>query len=454
MISPFFHRVIYYICAFSFIFNFAYSSSVAAAPKIIRDEEIERILKVYASPIFDQAGLDRHTVNLILVESPELNAFVAGGMNIFVYTGLILETEDPGEVIGVLAHETSHISSGHLIRTKLAMEHASKQSILTTLLGIAAALGTGSAEAGTAITLGGQNIVGRQFLAHSRANEASADQGAANFLKKAKLSPIGLHSFMEKLSSEELLPTSQQSEYVRTHPLTLNRVKFLARMVEESRYAEKPLPAEWLTLHQRMQAKLIGYLYPDRALRNQKSDFASQYAKAIAYYRKNKKDFALTILNQLIKQEPYNPYLYELKGQILLENGLIEDAIAPNKRAISLLPDASLFRVTYAHNLLELKNAPTDKTLEALRQLKYALKKEKTSPRVHRLLATAYGRLDNKGYARLHLAEEALLQNHPSRAIRQALYAQEDIEKGTSGWYQLQDLMQSAKKRLVQKGKR
>src|ERR1700744_543324 len=79
---------------------------------ILRDEETEQDLKTMITPIFKQAGLSPDTVKFIIVESNELNAFVAGGQNIFLYTDLVLKTENPEELFGVIAHESGHIADG------------------------------------------------------------------------------------------------------------------------------------------------------------------------------------------------------------------------------------------------------------------------------------------------------------------------------------------------------
>jgi predicted Zn-dependent protease len=136
--------------------------------QFIRDAEIEHIIRTYAEPIFEVSGIDGDNVEIALVKDSSLNAFVAGGMNLFIHTGLLQESESPGELIGVVAHEIGHIAGGHLIRTQEAMEGASAQAILSALLGLGAALATGQAGAGAAIIGGGTEMARRSYLAYSR----------------------------------------------------------------------------------------------------------------------------------------------------------------------------------------------------------------------------------------------------------------------------------------------
>ena len=94
---------------------------------IIRDTEIESTLREWATPVLQAAGLSPDQVQIILVDSDEINAFVAGGANLFLYAGLIERADYPEEVIGVMAHEVGHIQGGHLIETRRAMERATYQ---------------------------------------------------------------------------------------------------------------------------------------------------------------------------------------------------------------------------------------------------------------------------------------------------------------------------------------
>jgi len=414
-----------------------------SAPTIIRDAEIESMLRHYMQPVFEAAGIGNQDVSLILISDPAVNAFVAGGQNIFLHTGLILETETPEELVGVLAHEAGHIAAGHLIRTRDVMENASFQTILATVIGIAAGIGAGSSDIATAAALGGQNAAMRSFLSHSRAQEASADQAAVRYLNTAGLSPKGLLTFLSKLEGEELLPPSQQSEYMRTHPLTRNRITFLETNVTTSPYYQAAFPNIWEEWHGRMQAKIQAFQNPEYALTlygRQNKSFAARYARTIAYYRKNRMPDALEILETLIREEPQNPYLYELKGQILIENARVIESVEPFETAVQLRPESGLLRLALGHALIQAWPENHEHLKAAVEHLSFAQKNEPRSSHVHRLLATAYGKLGNNALLRLHLAEEAVLSNDTATADRQLGLAMTHIEKGTPAWLRAQDL--------------
>jgi len=406
----------------------------AEAQTIIRDTEIESYMGQWFAPIFEADGKSPEQVDIVLVQDSSINAFVAGGANIFFFTGLIEETDNAGELIGVMAHELGHISAGHLIRGRDAMEQASYESLLGMILGVGAALATGEGAAAGALTTGTSSMAQRRFLATARVYESSADQAALSTMEKAGINPSGLLTFMEKLESEEYLPVSQQSEYVRTHPLTRNRVEALKAGVERSPLKDKPLPKEWADQHARMKAKLIGFIRPQQVeweydVRDK--SIPARYARAVAYYRENKVDQALNAIDGLIQSEPDNPYFHELKGQMLVDFGRLEQALPSYKKAISLKPDSGLMLTALAHAEIELAGDNPEKLKPAINRLQKAQRLEPRSARINRLLATAHGRMGDDAMARLYLAEEALLQRKYDYARRQAEIALKALpEKG------------------------
>jgi predicted Zn-dependent protease len=421
------------------------TAAAQADMRFIRDQETEDALQLFSRPIFQQAGLSPSAVRFILVEDDSLNAFVAGGQNIFIHTGLLLETTDIAELLGVIAHETGHIASGHLFRTQMAVDDITMQSMLISILGLAAAIGAGSGDAAGAAMSAGSTFAQRSFFKHSRVQESAADQSGVRYLKDAHLPLEGFLSFMGKLSSQELLPESQQSEYVRTHPLTRDRIDFLQTTVDGQR-AKGQVPPEWIDAHERLRAKLYGYLFPERAINNTGADIASRYGRTIALYRRGRTAEALAETDKLIAAENKNPWFYELKGQILFENGNVSEAVAPYKNAVTYAPHSGLLRQAYAHALLESKG--DDKALqEAVEQLKTSLRTEPYQARTHRLLATAYGRLGDKGMSHLHLAEEAYIRRNLSFARREIVLAQKTLPKNSPAWLRAEDIMAEIRKK-------
>jgi predicted Zn-dependent protease len=263
-------------------------------------------------------------------------------------------------------------------------------------------------------------------------------------MQGAGVNPSGLGSFFEKLRGQEYVPESQQVEYVRTHPLTSNRISALETLIATTDLRDKPYPDTWIEQHARMKAKLIGFINPGRVAweyDDRDQSVAAQYARSIAAYRQNEIPEAISLIDGLIKIEPDNPYFHELKGQMLVDFSRIEEALPSYKRAVALMPEAGLFRIALGHALIESTGSSNARLKEAIPQLKEALKTEKRSGRVHRLLATAYGRLGEEGMAKLHLAEEAFLERNLSYAGQQAKAAQESFKASSPEWIAARDII-------------
>lgn len=409
--------------------------------QFIRDTEIEQTLKAFATPILQSAGIVPEAVTIALIKDDELNAFVAAGQNIFWFTGMLMDTE-LDELIGVMAHEIGHISGGHLARGRNAMEDAAVVATLSTLLGLAAAIGAGRGDVGAGVMGGGQEVARRTYLSHSRGQEGGADEFAFTHLEKVGWPATGMVKLMSRLMDQTLLPQSRQVEYLLTHPLQSNRLEAARNFVENrSKHSNSRFPEPFYEYHARMKAKLMGFIRPQQALRKfdaAATDIPSRYGRAIALYQTGSVDEALKLMDGLIKEEPENPYFHELKGQILFENSRTADSVLPYREAVKLMPEAGLLRAALGHALLE---AGDDKLLdEAIRNLGEATRLERRSSLPWRLLASAYSRADMKPQLAYARAEEALARGDIQAAKFHADQAERMLPAGSPEWLRAQDI--------------
>lgn len=406
---------------------------------LIRDAEIEETLHQMTNPILEAAGISPGTVNIYIVRDKQLNAFVAGGQNLFLNTGLLQRTEHPGQLAGVIAHEIGHIAGGHLSRVGTAQNRATAEIIAATVLGAAAAV-AGAPALGTAIITGGQTYAQGQYLSFSRSQEQAADQAAISYLDRLELSPEGLAEFFHILDEQNLLTTSQNNPYLRSHPLTRDRIRFVEAKVEEQRRQDTGYPEEWDLRHDRMVVKLKAFLEdPRRTLEEFQGDaLTDRYARAIAYYRLPDLEKAVAEIDGLIGDYPEDAYFQELKGQMLFENGRVEAAIEPYREAVRLEPTA-LIRIGLAKALIESGDAEAG--LQAIEQLEAAVSVEPTNAGAWRFLGIAQGRAGDEGEASLSLAEWALLTGKRDDAKLHARRAEGQIGPSDKGWYQLQDIL-------------
>ncbi len=392
------------------------------AISFIRDTEIENTIRVYSAPIFEAAGLNIADIHIHLVNDPALNAFVAAGQRLFINTGLLMRAEHAGQVIGVIAHEAGHISGGHLVRLHESLRGSTAKTVLTTLFGGVAAN-------------------------YTRSMEQAADQAAASFLDEAGYSGRGLAEFLDTLSKQEALFTGSQDVYLRSHPLTRDRIKFMNDHVAKSKLSDKPLPANVQQAHDRMRAKLKGFINPpSRTLREYKADdpsFSARYARAIAYKGLHQIDKSLALIEGLIAEAPNDPFLYELKGDVLQDADRVAESIPPYKKALEILPWAALIRVNLAQSQLEAKDPALGD--EALENLLEAVRYEPEIPLLWRLLATAYAREGDQANVMLALAEEAMLTGKQSEAHQRATRAEEMLPEGSASQRRAQDIQNATK---------
>ena len=416
---------------------------------LISDAEIQHTIRTFAEPIFTAAGLSTESVQVHIVNNRSLNAFVAGGQRIFIFTGLLTDADTPEQIMGVIAHETGHIAGGHLVRVQEAMRAATSQSVIGMLIGAAAIAGGGggsSGNAGVGVLAGGAQMGQQSLLQYSRTQEAVADQAGLKFLTEAGVTGRGLLEVMRKLSSQEALLPESQDPYVRSHRLTRDRIQSLQTQVETSSYRDTPSRPEDVVAFQRMKAKLIGFLTPEKVAKDYPASDTSvpaRYARAIAYHRGARIDLALQELNGLIAESPGDPFFQELKGQILYEAGRSAEAIEPYRRSVELLPQEPLLRLGLAQAEIALNDQAMNR--DAIQHLEIATRADPDLIDGWRNLAIAYGRDQNFGMSSVASAERALRTGRREEARSHASRAERELPFGSPGYLRAQDILNASR---------
>lgn len=404
----------------------------ANAQSLIRDAEIEQILREYTDPILVAAGLIPEDVALYIINDSSLNAFVANGQRIHLNTGLIIEAETPGQLKGVIAHETGHIAGGHGVQRIQDARIASRPALVSIGLGILA-LAAGAGDAGAALIASSQQFAALNFYTHTRVQEASADQMAVNFLTTTGESSLGLIEFFEKFRYQEVISESRRYPYFRSHPLASDRIRSLRERASETGLIDVPPTPDDVARLEIMHAKLIGFLDPPARVfqKYPATDLSepARYARSIAAMQAADTTTAVREIDELIALSPENPYYHELKGQILFENGRAADSVQPLEEAIRLLPDQPLILIAYARSLIARSEEGDIRAGEdALRD---ALIVEPGNAFAWAQLAIA---LENQGLrpqAQLATAESAYNVGDYQRAYSFASRAVREIEPGT-----------------------
>jgi predicted Zn-dependent protease len=417
---------------------------------LIRDAEIEQLLREYTGSILRAAGLGQQNVRIVIINDRSFNAFVVDGRRIFMNVGALLDAKTPNEIIGVLAHESGHIAGGHLSRMREELANAQTAAIIALLLGIGATVagaragaGSGASQAGIAALQAPQSVIQRSLLSYVRAQEEQADKAGVKFLNATAQSPKGMYETFKRFADKIQFQTQYIDPYLQTHPMPKERMEALAEIAKTSPYWDKKDPPELQARHDLMRAKLSGFIErPDTVARRYPLSDASlpaRYARAISAYRFSDIHAAMTQIDGLLQSQPNNPYFHELKGQALMENGRAAEAIAPLRRATALLPDATLIRMLLGQALVatnEAKNAD-----EAIPLLRAAITREPDMPDGYSQLAMAYGRKGDLAEADLAAAQAAFARGDFRTARDLATRAKTRFPTGSPGWVRADDIV-------------
>lgn len=418
----------------------------AQSQGLIRDAEIEHSLSLIAAPLFKSAGMGRNSIEVLVVNDSSLNAFVVNGRAIFLHSGLITRLETIEMLQAVMGHELAHITSGHLVRRSLNLQSAQTAIGIGLLLSLAvSASGNSTAAGGIAAGTAGSAMA--NFLAHSRAEETTADQISVRYMVRAGIDPQAAIEVMDLFRGQEALSISRQDPYSRSHPLSSARIRALKGQIAAYSGKKTTQSATLKYWHARMQAKFRGFLgNPSYVLRKLKKNDRSEAAtlvRAIAYHRQGNLQKALKHMNILLSKRPNDPYYHELKGQILLEGRQASQAVAAYKRAVSLAPKEPLILAGYGRALLSLKSKSGNRA--ALNTLRRARQMDPRDARMLRDLAVAYAKAGNNGMASLVTAERYAVLSRFKDAQTNALRAEGLLPRGSSGWLRAQDILAAAK---------
>ena len=433
----------------------------AQAQSLLRDAETETLFRDIGEPLMQAAGLDPRAVTINLVGSNEINAFATLGQSVYFYSGLIIAADDVLDVQGVLAHELGHVAGGHAVRFNEGVAPATNITLLSLVVG-AALIAAGAGDAGVAAMMAGQQAAQGKFLAFSREQESRTDQAGAQYLQKAGVDGQGMINFFRQLQGEEYrLAIPQDNSYNRTHPLSGERIAALEHVLKASPYWGKGADPVLQARYQRVRAKLIGYLSEPKdtlkAYPSSNTTPPARVARAYAFHKLAEPDKAVAEVDALLKATPNDPYLLELKGQILLESGRVKEAIPPLRIAVEQSNRNPLISGMLGHALVQTGEAENDDAAynEAESVLRSALARDEDNPFAWLQLETVYERKGDKPRLALATAERLTLSGgDPRAALNSAMVAAQGLEQGTPEWIRAQDIVQLSRNRAEDEPRR
>jgi predicted Zn-dependent protease len=405
----------------------AVAASDDSGPAILRDTETELMFRDMSLPLIKAAGLDPEAVHVVLLNDPEINAFVATGQTVYVQSGLLLACDNVNQLQGVVAHELGHVTAGDAIRSGEGEHQALGVYLATMVLGAIAAA-AGSPDAAIGLAQMGQRAAIGKLMAFTRGQEATADASAAKFLHIAGISGKGMLDFFGKLQNEEYrLADYSTDSFDQDHPLTSERIQALQQKFQAD-------PA-W-------NKALLRYPLGDDSI-------PGHYARAYAYHMGGYPTQALAEANALLADQPHDPFFLELKGQILLEDGKPADAVPPLREATQLSGDKPLIAALLGHALVATENPKN--YAEAEQVLKTAVTRDDDDPDAWFQLGIIYDRQGDQARAALATAERSYLQADHKMALASAEMAMKGIPPGTPDYLRAQDIAMVAKAQLKDK---
>lgn len=424
----------------------------ARAATLLRDPDIEHALAQLARPVLKSAGLGATRMEILVVDDRSLNAFVVDQNHIFIHSGLLLKMKSAAMLQAVLAHEAAHITNGHLARRPVNLRNARTAAGIGAALAAAAAVASGQGQVAGMAAMGAANTAQRLFFVHTRAEENAADQSGMRYLAGAGIDPQGMVEVIDIFRGQEVLSEARQDPFARTHPLSRDRYRVIKRLAEGYAGRARPDPESeyWF---QRAKGKLSAFKLSPKWTLNRAGESGYPDIKAmreaVAYHRRTDLTRAVAAIDRAIAQRPDDPYYFELKGQILIENRRFGEAVAAYGTAARLAPKNALILGAYGRSLLA-----AGQTKKAVQYLEQSYARDGRDPRVLRDLARAYAELGRNGQASLVTAERYAMMGRLSDAGIHAKRASGLLPRGSTGWRRAQDILALSERAAKKKKKK
>lgn len=436
------------ICLVAALWLAAALPAQAQQIRIIRDAEVERLIRDLMRPLLDAAGVAQRNPRVFIVQDRRFNAFVVESGDLFINYGTLLDVETPNALQAILAHEISHLAGGHLARLRQQADVNATLQIVALALGVgasAAASASGVGQVGglaSAFVLASQSVGANALMAYRRSEESAADAMAIQLLERAGRSPRGLVDVLNLLNENSAMGVGA-SPYLSSHPIPSERLNQVTQTARASRTWNNSDSQAEIRQLQFVQAKITGFMESQQTTINRypNSDrsLAARYARVVTAYRSGAGISAVQQMPNLIADAPNNPWFHELYGQMLLETGRPDLAINALDRAVQLAPNEPLTRQMLGHALVEAGG--TANLERAVEQLSRATRESLSPGAGYALLSRAYAALGRQGEASLAAAEAALARGDTGTALGLARQAQQNLSEGTPAWLRAGDIL-------------
>ena len=315
---------------------------------LINDTETERLLRELVLPLSRAADISDDALRIYIVQDTDFNAFVRGGQDVYINTGLLTQIKNPSAFQAVVAHELGHVLGGHLSQMSNRMSAETARTMLIQALGVGLMVAGGNPTLGAGVMAGSTGVAQQSMLAFTRDEERIADNMGLSLMAKSGTDVNGFITVLEQMRNISGISESKINPNRINHPLTserLNNIKTQISQLTDYKQPTADSASKHTELFEHIRAKLIGYLEPtsrvfERYPYSDKSDSAL-YARAIANMRLGKLKSAATGTRTLISRNPDNPYYYELLGDIEYQSGSYDSGVSAYEKSLALLGDSA-----------------------------------------------------------------------------------------------------------------
>jgi predicted Zn-dependent protease len=299
-------------------------------------------------------------------------------------------------------------------------------------------------SAGGGVLMGGNEMIMRSLLSERRAQESTADQAGLRYLDATHQSGRGMLETFERFAQQEYVSASYRDPFVLSHPVATDRLAQLRDRVAASPYAEAKDPPALQFRHDMMRAKISGYLERTQTVLNRyppsDNSFPARYARAIARNCSGKCTDAIGELDALIREKPDNPYLWEIKGNLLFWVGKYQDSIPPLRKALQLTgSNEPLLQVGLAQSLLATEDASV--VDEAIALLRRSTQGDDDNSMAYHQLAKAFYKKQLFPQSELAAAQAHFIEGNVKQAQIFAKRALSKLPRGTPEWIRAEDIV-------------
>ena len=408
------------------------------AMSVINDTQIEKHLYKLITPVAVAANVPENRLKIHIVNDDTFNAFVTGGQDVFINTGLLTRIKNPNALQSVVAHELGHMIGGHMAQMSARIESEIKRTLMIQALGIGLMVAGGNPSLGAGVLAGAGGIAQQSMLSFSRDEERIADELAVDLLVRANINPNGLITVFEQMQDMSGAMESKISKTKTNHPLTSERLKNTRDKIKTIKHSGKYKNYSD-SEYEQIRAKLIGYLYNERQILDRypyrDKSVPATYARAIGAMRGGALDDARTATRDLITRDEKNPYYYELLGDIEYQFGHYDDSVRAYEHALKLEPNAPQIQTALALVLSERKKP--DDASRGISLCKSALLSQ-PAPLTYWVLAKLYD--DGREY--WALAEFYNMNGDEKKAKKFASRAQQKLSPNTPEYIKSGDILE------------